>query len=216
MQNDRSILGGTLDLSGSAVKGRWSGSFDVAGTEYSLTQGSGSSSQNPFYASTPGLMSYWTENGGLRYALSPVYSVYLSTVDQEALGAGVLDPMLQGVLGGMSNVRALPTAALFGNDLYSGSLSFIRSDTVKGGALLSSLFFDAGNVTGVGFSYGAMGPGVEESWTGSHLFGKVDLAVPVGPLPVDGMGSPIVALTGGNIAQGGIPLELWLSAGWRY
>ena len=216
VQNDRSVLGGTLDLSGSLIKGRWSGSFEAAGTEYALSEGSGSSSANPFYNSTPGLMTYWTENGGIRYALTPVYAVYLSTMDQESMGGGVLDPMLQGVLGGMSNVRALPTAALFGNDLYSGSLSFIRSDTVKGGTLLSSLFFDAGNVTGVGFSYGAMGPGVEESWTGRHLFGKVDVAVPVGSLPVANMGSPIVALTGGNIAQGGIPLELWLSAGWRY
>ena len=137
-------------------------------------------------------------------------------MDQQYIGGGVLDPMLQAVLGGMSNVRALPTAALFGNDLYSGSLSFIRSDTVKGGALLSSLFFDAGQVTGVGFEYGAMGPGIEESWTGQHLFGKADLAVPVGPLPTEAMGSPIAALTGGNIAQGGIPLELWLSVGYRY
>ncbi len=216
VQNDRSVIGGMLDLSGSRTWGAWSGSFEIADTEYGLTQGAGSSSQNPFYYDTQGIQNYWTGNGGIRYAISPVYSVYLSTVDQQYIGGGVLDPMLQAVLGGMSNVRALPTAALFGNDLYSGSLSFIRSDTVKGGALLSSLFFDAGQVTGVGFEYGAMGPGIEESWTGQHLFGKADLAVPVGPLPTEAMGSPIAALTGGNIAQGGIPLELWLSVGYRY
>ena len=216
VQNDRSILGGTLDLSGSRSAGAWSVSFDVAGTEYDLTEGSGSSSANPFYTSTPGLQNFWTENGGVRYALSPIYAVYLSTVDQEYVGGGALDPMLQGVLGGMSNVRALPTATLFGNDLYAGSLAFLRTDAEKGGILVSSLFFDAGNVTGIGFSYGAMGPGVEESWTGAHLFARADLAVPVGPLPTAGTGSQIVALTGGNLGNGGIPLQLWLSAGWRY
>ena len=215
-QNDRSVTGGTLDLSGSKTWINWSGSFDIAMTEYDLSQGAGSSSQNPFYDTTPGLRNYWTANGGIRYAFTPVYAVYLSTMDQQTLGAPQLDPMLEGVLGGMSNIRALPTAALFGNDLYSGSLSFIRTDTVARGQLLSSLFFDAGNVTGVGFSYGAMGPGIEESWTGQHVFGKADLAIPVGPLPVVGMGSPIVSLTGGNIAQGGAPLELWLSAGIHY
>ena len=216
VQNDRSILGGTLDLSGIRSVGAWSGSFDVAGTEYDLTEGSGSSSANPFYTSTPGIQNFWTENGGVRYALSPVYAVYLSTVDQEYIGGGALDPMLQGVLGGMSNVRALPTATLFGNDLFSGSLAFLRTDVEKGGSLISSLFFDAGNVTGIGFSYGAMGPGVEESWTGAHLFAKADLAVPVGPLPTAGLGSQIVALSGGNIGSGGIPIQFWMSAGWRY
>ena len=55
-----------------------------------------------------------------------------------------------------------------------------------------------------------MGPGVEESWTGAHLFGTVDLSVPVGPLPTVVTGFQIVALTGGNIGNGGIPIQLWL------
>jgi len=216
VQNDRSILGGTLELSGSTTRGSLAASFDLADTEYDLSQGSGSSPQNPFYSDTQGVQNYWTENGGIRYAWTPVYAVYLSTVDQQYIGGGVLDPMLQGVLGGMSNVRVLPTAALFGNNLYSGSLNLLRSDTVRGGSLVSSLFFDVGQVTGIGTQYSAMGPGVEESWTGAHLFGKADLAVPVGPLPVSALGSQMVALTGGNIQSGGIPLQLWLSLGWRY
>jgi len=216
VQNDRSILGGTLELSGSTTRGSLAASFDLADTEYDLSEGSGSSPQNPFYSDTQGVQNYWTENGGIRVALSPVYAVYLSTVDQQYIGGGVLDPMLQGVLGGMSNVRVLPTAALFGNNLYSGSLNLLRSDTVRGGSLVSSAFFDVGQVTGIGTQYSAMGPGVEESWTGAHLFGKADLAVPVGPLPVSALGSQMVALTGGNIQSGGIPLQLWLSLGWRY
>ncbi|MHB8370881.1 MAG: ShlB/FhaC/HecB family protein [Leptospirales bacterium] len=218
VQNDRSILGGTLELSGSKTAGRVAASFDLADTEYDLSQGSGSSasSANSFYYKTQGIQNYWTENAGIRYSLTPVYAVYLSTVDQQYIGGGVLDPMLQGVLGGMSNVRALPTAALFGNNLYSGSLNLLRSDAVRGGSLVSSLFFDVGQVTGIGTQYSAMGPGVEESWTGAHLFGKADLAVPVGPLPVSALGSQMVALTGGNIQSGGIPLQLWLSLGWRY
>ena len=216
VQNDRSVTGGTVELSGARTAGTLSASIDIADTEYGLTQGSGSSAANPFYSDTQGLQNYWTGNGGLRVALSPVYAVYLSTADQQYIGGGALDPMLQAVLGGMSNVRALPTAALFGNDLYSGSLSFLRTDAVKGGSLVSSLFFDAGQVTGIGFQYGAMGPGIEEAWTGRHFFGKLDLAVPVGPLPTAALGNQVVALTGGNIQNGGIPLQLWLSAGWRY
>ena len=216
VQNDRSVVGGTVELSGAKTAGPLSASIDIADTEYGLSQGSGSSAANPFYSDTPGLQNYWTGNGGLRVALSPVYAVYLSTEDQQYIGGGALDPMLQAVLGGMSNVRALPTASLFGNDLYSGSLSFLRTDAVKGGSLVSSVFFDVGQVTGIGFQYSAMGPGVEESWTGRHLFGKIDVAVPVGPLPTAALGNQVVALTGGNIQNGGIPLQLWLSAGWRY
>jgi hemolysin activation/secretion protein len=216
VQNDRSVLGGTLELSGSKTAGRLSGNFDLADTEYDLSQGSGSSPQNPFYSDTQGIQNYWTGNGGIRYALTPVYAVYLSTVDQQYIGGGVLDPMLQAVLGGMSNVRVLPTAALFGNNLYSGSLNFLRTDAAYGGSLVSSAFFDVGQVTGIGFQYSAMGPGVEEAWTGTHLFGKIDLAVPVGPLPTGALGPQITALTGGNIQDGGIPLQLWMSLGWRY
>jgi hemolysin activation/secretion protein len=216
VQNDRSLVGGTLDLSGAKRAGRISANIEIADTLYSLTQGSGSSPFNPFYTSTPGLRNYLTGNGAIRIALSEPCSLLLSTVDQQFFGEGSLDPMLQGVLGGMSNIRALPTAALFGNDLYTGSVAFIRSDRIRGGRLDSSLFFDAGQVVGIGTNDSAMGPGIEESWTGEHLFGKADLAVPVGPLSENTLGSPIVAVTGGNIQAGALPLQLWLSMGWRY
>jgi hypothetical protein len=111
---------------------------------------------------------------------------------------------------------ALPTASLFGNDLYVGTLTLTRTDTARIGSFASSLFFDAGQVTGIGTNYSAMGPGVEESVSSQHWFARGDLAVPIGALPTQILGQNITALTGGNIGQGGIPLQLWLSAGLRY
>ncbi|MHB1747663.1 MAG: ShlB/FhaC/HecB family protein [Leptospirillum sp.] len=215
-QNDRSILGGTLDLSGFKIAGKLTASFDLSDTEYDLTQGSGSDPQNPFYNSTKGLQNYMTGNGQLVYRFTPVWAVALGTVDQQSFGAGVIDPMLQATLGGVSNVMALPTASLFGNDLYVGTLSLTRTSAAKPGIFATSLFFDAGEVSGIGFAYGAMGPGVEESFSAQHWFARADLAVPVGALPTQVLGSDITAMTGGNIGQGGIPLQLWLSAGLRY
>ncbi len=124
--------------------------------------------------------------------------------------------MLQATLGGVSNVMALPTASLFGNDLYAGTLTFTRADAFRPGILSSSLFFDAGQVTGIGFQYSAMGPGIEEAFSAPHWFARLDASVPVGALPVSALGSTITAATGGNIGQGGIPLQLWLSTGLRY
>ena len=215
-QNDRSLLGGTLDLSGFRTLGKLLASFDLADTEYALSQGSGSDPANPFYNSTQGLQNYLTGNAQLSYALTPVWSVTLGTADQQYVGGGTLDPMLQATLGGVSNVMALPTASRFGNDLYVGTLTLTRTGTAKAGTFASSLFFDAGQVTGAGTSYSAMGPGVEESVSGQHWFARADLAVPVGGLPTQILGQNITALTGGNIGQGGIPLQLWLSAGLRY
>lgn len=215
-QNDRSLLGGTLDLSGFRTLGKLTASFDLADTEYDLTQGSGSDPANPFYNSTQGLQNYLTGNAQISYAFTPVWSVTLGTVDQQYVGGGSLDPMLQGTLGGVSNVMALPTASLFGNDLYVGTLTLTRTDTAKAGTFASSLFFDAGQVTGIGTNYSAMGPGVEESVSAQHWFARADLAVPVGGLPTQILGQNITALTGGNVGQGGIPLQLWLSAGLRY
>ena len=215
-QNDRSLLGGTLDLSGFKNVGPLTASFDLSDTEYDLTQGSGSDPTNPFYNSTQGLQNYLTGNGQLSYAFTPVWSVTLGTVDQQSFGAGVIDPMLQATLGGVSNVMALPTASLFGNDLYVGTLSLTRTDVTTPGIFASSLFFDAGEVSGIGFAYSAMGPGVEESFSARHWFARADLAVPVGALPTQVLGSDITAMTGGNVGQGGIPLQLWLSAGLRY
>jgi hypothetical protein len=215
-QNDRSILGGTLDLSGFRTLGKVMASFDLTDTEYDLTQGAGSNPDNPFYNSTQGLQNYFTGSGQLSYALTPVWSVTLGTVDQQYLGGGTLDPMLQATLGGVSNVMALPTASLFGNDLYVGTLTLTRTDMTKTASFASSLFFDAGQVTGLGTNYSAMGPGVEESVSSQHWFARGDLAVPVGALPTQVLGQNMTALTGGNIGQGGIPLQLWLSAGLRY
>ncbi len=50
-----------------------------------------------------------------------------------------------------------------------------------------------------------------------NFFGKVDLSLPMGPLPTrpqEGLERFIGALTASSIAQGGIPLDLSLSAGW--
>ena len=215
-QNDRSLLGGTLDLSGFRTLGKLLASFDLADTEYDLTQGSGSDPANPFYNDTQGLQNYLTANAQLSYFFTPVWSVTMGTVDQQYIGGGTLDPMLQGTLGGVSNVMALPTASLFGNDLYVGTLTLTRTDTAKIASFASSLFFDAGQVTGIGTNYSAMGPGVEESVSSQHWFARGDLAVPIGALPTQILGQNITALTGGNIGQGGIPLQLWLSAGLRY
>jgi hypothetical protein len=215
-QNDRSLLGGTLDLSGFRTLGKLMGSFDLTDTEYDLTPGSGSNPANPFYNSTQGLQNYMTANAQLSYAFTPVWSATLGTVDQQYVGGGVLDPMLQATLGGVSNVMALPTASLFGNDLYVGTLTITRTDATKAGTFASSLFFDAGQVTGIGTNYSAMGPGVEESVSAPHWFARADLAVPIGGLPTQILGQNITALTGGDIGQGGIPLQLWLSAGLRY
>ena len=215
-QNDRSLLGGTLDLSGFRTLGKLMGSFDLTDTEYDLTPGSGSNPANPFYNSTQGLQNYMTANAQLSYAFTSVWSATLGTVDQQYVGGGVLDPMLQATLGGVSNVMALPTASLFGNDLYVGTLTITRTDATKAGTFASSLFFDAGQVTGIGTNYSAMGPGVEESVSAPHWFARADLAVPIGGLPTQILGQNITALTGGDIGQGGIPLQLWLSAGLRY
>ena len=215
-QNDRSILGGTLDLSGFDTRGSLTGSFDLSDTEYDLAQGAGSDPQNPFYSSTQGLQNYVTGTGELRYQFTPVYSATLGGILQQYFGGGVLDPMLQAMLGGVSNVMALPTASLFGNNLYAGTLALTRTDTARAGAFSSSLFFDVGQVTGVGTDYSAMGPGVEESFQAAHWFAQADLAVPVGALPTQVLGASIPAATGGNIAEGGIPLQIWLSIGARY
>jgi len=215
-QNDRSLLGGILDLSGFKTLGQLTASFDLADTEYDLTQGSGSDPGNPFYNDTQGLQNYLTGNGQLRYTFTPVWSATLGGVLQQSFGAGVIDPMLQATLGGISNVMALPTASLFGDDLTVGTFSLTRTDGTKAGTFASSLLFDVGEVSGIGFQYSAMGPGVEESFSAQHWFARADLAVPVGALPTQVLGQSLTAMTGGNIGQGGIPIQLWLSAGLRY
>jgi hypothetical protein len=216
VQNDRSLVGGLLDLSGFRTFGKVQITLDITDTEYDLVQGSGSNPANPFYHDTQGLQNYLSYNGSIIYFFSPTYSATLGTLGQQSFGAGVIDPMLQATLGGVSNVSALPTAALFGNNLYVGTITLTRTDLLKRGILSSSVFFDAGQVTGIGFQYSAMGPGIEEMWNASHYFARFDAAVPVGALPTDVLGSTITAATGGNIGQGGIPLQLWLSVGFRY
>lgn len=216
VQNDRSLLGGILNLSGWRTSGKLSASFDLSDTEYDLSQGAGSSSQNPFYNSTQGLQNYFTGNAQLQYAFTPQYAVALGTIDQQYIGGGTLDPMLEATLGGVSNVMALPTAALFGNDLYVGTLTGTRTDRFSSGTLATSLFFDAGQIIGIGTDYSAMGPGVEEAWSATHWFARADVALPIGPLPTQALGTEITALTGGHSGEGGVPIQLWLSAGIRY
>ena len=57
---------------------------------------------------------------------------------------------------------------------------------------------------------------MEESVSARHWFARADLAVPIGALPTEILGQTITALTGGNIGQGKIPLQLWLFGGLRY
>lgn len=215
VQNDRSLAGGILDLSGFRALGRLNLSFDLSDTGYDLSQGSGSSPVNPFYNDTQGFQNYIMGNGQVGFVFTPAYSLTLGTVDQQYIGGGTLDPMLQATLGGIANVMILPTASLFGNDLYVGTLTFTRTDSVDAGSFYTSGFFDAGEVSGIGTSYSAMGPGVEESFSSKHFFARIDAAVPVGALPVLGLGDSITALTGGNIGRGGVPVQLWLSIGLR-
>ncbi len=215
VQNDRNLVGGILDLSGSRTLESLSLFFDLSDTEYDLSQTSASSSLNPFYSDTPGFQNYLVLNAQVTYSLTPTYSFSVATVDQKYIGGGTLDPMLQATLGGVSNVMALPTAALFGNDIYAGMLSFTRIDRVDIGAFSSSALFDAGEIMGIGSQYSAMGPGVEEIFSTNHFFAKIDAAFPIGALPVGGLGNSITALSGGNIAQGGIPIQLWFSVGLR-
>lgn len=216
VQNDRSLVGGLVNLSGSRTFGELLASIDLTDTEYDLSQGAGSSPDNPFYQNTQGLQNYLTYNGLLQYSFTQVYSVSIGAQGQQSFGGGVIDPMLQATLGGIANVMALPTAALFGNNLYAGSITFSRTDSTTAGRLISSVFFNVGQVTGVGFQYSAMGPGIEEWWNAKHYFARFDAAIPVGALPTDPLGSIIPAATGGDIAQGGLPLQLWLSIGLRY
>ena len=218
-QNLRSVTSGTVDLSGYKTFSKAGVSFDISDTEYSLTQGAGSASVaagNVFADSTPGLQNYANAVGQIYYTFNPTYKVSVSTNDQQYFGGGELDPMLQAILGGPSTLMALPTASLFGNSLYSGTLMLTRNDPTKYGLFETSAFFQVGNVVGINTNYSAMGPGIEENYTGSHWFAKADLAVPVGGLPVQAMGSSIPSAFGGNIANGGIPVEAWFSAGLKY
>ena len=218
-QNLRGVTSGTLDLSGYKTFSKAGVSFDISDTEYSLTQGAGSASVadgNVFADSTPGLQNYANAVGQIYYTFNPTYKISVSTNDQQYFGGGELDPMLQAILGGPSTLMALPTASLFGNSLYSGTLMLTRNDSTKYGLFATSAFFQVGNVIGINTNYSAMGPGIEENYTGTHWFAKADLAVPVGGLPVQALGSSIPSAFGGNIANGGIPVEIWLSAGLKY
>ena len=125
--------------------------------------------------------------------------------------------MMQAVLGGPANLMALPTASLFGNDLYFFSLTGTRRDGTSFGTFASSVFADAGDVRGIGTAASAAGPGVEESFdTGHRFFAKLDLAAPLGALPTEYLSRTLPALMGGNLSQGGIMLQCWLSLGIRY
>ena len=214
-QNLRQIPGATLDINGFLNRSPLAFSVDLSTTVYDLFQGAGSSPGTGFLTTTPGVRDYTDLSGSMKLSLSKRYALLLSTMDQQGAG-GLLDPMLQATLGGMANVRALPTAALFGNNLDSGSLSFSRSDPTRLGDLSDSLFFDAGEVWGSGGSFAAMGPGLEEFLNASHFYVKMDVAVPVGPLPLASLGPSVPAMSGGNIAQGGIPLQGWLSVAIKY
>lgn len=217
VMNVRTLEGATLGVSGSRTAGSLSASFFVNLTAYDLSPAAGDSPLNPYYVSTAGLQTYGTAGGSLQWTLSPPYSLTLATSDQQYVGGGQLDPMMQAVLGGPANLMALPTASLFGSDLYFFSLTGTRRDGASFGTFASSVFVDAGEVRGIGTAASAAGPGVEESFdTGHRFFAKLDLAAPLGALPTEYLSRTLPALMGGNLSQGGIMLQCWLSLGVRY
>ena len=214
-QNLRQIPGATLDINGFLNRSTLAFSIDLSTTLYDLFQGAGSSPTTGFLTTTPGVRDYTDLSGSMKVTLSKRYALLLATMDQQGAG-GLLDPMLQATLGGMANVRALPTASLFGNNLDSGSLSFSRTDPTRMGELSNALFFDGGEVWGSGGAFAAMGPGVETFLNASHFYIKLDVAFPIGPLPLAALGTSVPALAGGNIAQGEIPVQGWLSIAVKY
>lgn len=218
-QNLRTVVGGTSDISAAGIFGSFSTAVDLSGTVYDLMPIAGSSTAtggNPYANDTPGVNVYLNGNAQAIWTFSRNWKIMLATLDQQYIGGGTLDPMLQATLGGISNVMALPTASLFGNDLYSGALTLTRTDETKSGTFAESAFFDAGQIMGINTNYGAMGPGIEESYAAAHVFLKADAAVPVGALPTQILGQSITAATGGEIGHGGIPVQIWISAGLRY
>ena len=217
VMNVRTLEGATLGVSGARTAGSLSASFYAYLTAYDLAPAAGDSPLNPYYVSTAGLQTYGTAGGSLQWTLSPSYSLTLDTSDQQYVGGGQLDPMMQAVLGGPANLMALPTASLFGNDLYFFSLTGTRRDAASFGTFASSVFADAGEVRGIGTTASAAGPGVEESFdTGHRFFAKLDLAAPLGALPTEYLSRTLPALMGGNLSQGGIMLQCWLSLGILY
>ncbi len=213
VDNQRTIGGGSMELEGSATRSIGSFAADLTDMEYDLVQGPESSTLNPFYYSSSGLHNFATENLSETFFLNAQRTGLFALREggQQEIGAGAIDPMLQAVLGGMGNVRALAAGVAFGNNLYDATATLTRLSPLWNGQLGSSLFFDWGRVTGNGANYSGQGPGAEESWTGPHLFAKLDLAVPVGPLPAN-LAAGMPALVGGNTA-GTIPVEFWFSLG---
>lgn len=215
IDNQRTIGGGSLELAGVATSRYGSFAADLTDMEYDLVQGPGSSTLNPFYYSSAGLHNFATENLSETFFLDAARTnlVAFREGGQEEIGGGAIDPMLQAVLGGMGNVRALASGVAFGNNLYDATATLTHLFPLWKGQWGSSLFFDWGRVTGNGANYSGQGPGFEEFWTGPHLFAKLDLAVPVGPLPSN-LTAGMPALVGGNTA-GTVPLEFWFSLGAR-
>ena len=180
---------------------------------YDLQEGAGSASSNPFFSDTPGINEYVTSNDSVSYQLPKNYALLLSGSFQRYIGGGTLDPMLQATLGGMNNLAALPTASLFGNDLYYGQCTLDKAIFLKNLSLSPNAFFGIGNLVGLVTNTTVMGPGVGINGNYKKLFASLTAAMPIGDLPVSTLGSEIPAITGGNIAQGGLPFQLWFSVG---
>lgn len=217
VQNLRSLPGASAELSLYKNVGPWTGYADFVLTGYYLLEGSGSSNLNPFFYDTPGFNDYLTSADSLSYDLGHGFSIVANTNLQQYFGGGTLDPMLQATLGGVSNLEALPTASLFGDDLYFGQLTLnYKKVFSNGNSINPDLFFGVGNIEGIGTSYTVAGPGVGVSGTVKNMFGSLSMAVPVGNLPVEALGDQIPGISGGNIGSGGIPIELWASVGIHY
>lgn len=215
VQNTRSIPGGSLEFAWMKQIGRIGLNSDTTYTLYDLSQGAGSAATNPFYYDTQGFNEYFVSNDSVSYQFQDNYSLLLSGSFQQYIGGGTLDPMLQATLGGMNNLAALPTASLFGNDLYYGQFTLNKMLSLKDLTLTPNAFFGVGNIVGLGTNYTVMGPGVGFSATYKKLFASLTAAMPIGDLPVSNLGNVIPAITGGNVGQGGLPFQLWFSVGLR-
>lgn len=198
--NNRSLDVGSITLTGKRKDGILGGGVsdgNISYVPYYLSMGEGASPlTDPYSISTPGFRSVW--RGMLertQHLPGSENSLFLTGSGQIATGA--LDPVQQFVLGGPGSVRGYATAVLFGNEGYDATaeIRHLWKTSLLPGIFQNSAFFDAGGATyGTGF-LNLMGPGIGETWSGpSGWLIKIDLSMPVGPIPsVVGSTSPVQA-----------------------
>lgn len=192
-------------------------------TGYNLTTfGAGTSSYNPYGASTPGLHSF------LRWDLSrtnslpgPGNTLFFSTTGLFSGGDGALDPLEEYSLGGEGTVRGFATASLFGYNAVDATIELRHVlASVKTGQLMTMAFFDYGGIqlepaasfstAGTSSSASApfvtlMSPGIGMKYAYKQLSASLEAGMPVGGLP-----SALGASS--SVAFG----QLWFSVGVSY